>query len=86
MKLTAQYPDGKEQILWSDPDFNYTFGEWEYRFEKPLRIPKGTLLKFEGVFDNSYHNQRNPNPNTEVRFGFQLYQEMVWVMIVYTKA
>ena len=84
MKLEAELPNGNIQTLWSDPDFNYDFSMWELRYEKPVPLPAGTVLKFEGVFDNSEANPKNPDPNRDVSFGFQLYDEMFWVMLVYS--
>ena len=55
------YPDGKTETLLSVPD--YDFG-WQsvYRFEKPLRVPKGSKLTWIGRWDNSADNPRNPDP------------------------
>jgi peroxiredoxin/mono/diheme cytochrome c family protein len=74
-KYVATFPDGKTETLLSVPD--YDFG-WQsvYRFADPVPIPKGTKLKWVGVWDNSADNPRNPDPTQEVRWGLQTWDEM----------
>jgi hypothetical protein len=57
------------------PDYDFN---WQsvYRFAEPLRIPKGTNLKWSAWWDNSADNPRNPDPTKEVRLGPQTYDEM----------
>jgi hypothetical protein len=45
--------------------------------EKPIRAPKGTRLQVEAHFDNSANNRFNPNPNREVFWGDQTWEEMM---------
>jgi hypothetical protein len=57
---------------------NYDFN-WQlnYRLAAPRTIRAGTRLLWAGYFDNSANNPRNPDPNAEVRFGEQSWEEMM---------
>jgi peroxiredoxin/mono/diheme cytochrome c family protein len=85
-KYVATYPGGRTETLLSVPD--YDFG-WQsvYRFAKPLRIPRGTKLRWVGTWDNSADNPRNPDPSKEVRWGLQTWDEMHngWMEVVWQK-
>jgi hypothetical protein len=45
---------------------------------------EGTKLTWIGEWDNSADNPRNPDPNKEVRFGLQTWDEMMngWMEVV----
>ena len=60
-RYTAIYPDGREEILLDIP--HYDFG-WQniYTFKEPKLMPKGTVLKCSGHFDNSAENLSIPIP------------------------
>jgi len=84
MQAYAQLPDGSRQwLLWiKDWDFNW---QGDYRFAKPLRLPKGTALHMRFTYDNSTNNVRNPNqPPQRVVFGPQTTDEMgeVWLQVL----
>ena len=85
-KYIATYPDGKTETLLSVPD--YDFG-WQsgYRFQEPLRVPKGTKLQWIGHWDNSPDNPRNPDSKKEVHWGLQTWDEMQngWMEVVWLK-
>lgn len=85
-RYVATYPDGKTETLLSVPDYDFN---WQsvYRFEKPLRVPKGTKLTWIGYWDNSPDNPRNPDPAKEVRWGLQTWDEMQngWMDVVWLK-
>jgi len=74
-KYVATYPDGRTETLLSVPDYDFN---WQsvYRFKEPVRVPKGTKLTWIGHWDNSADNPRNPDPKTEVRWGYQTFDEM----------
>jgi hypothetical protein len=74
-RYDAKYPDGKVQTVLSVPHYEF---DWQpmYYFEKPIPISRGTQLHCVGAFDNSAFNPRNPNPEEEVRFGEQSFEEM----------
>jgi hypothetical protein len=76
MKMTATLPDGSARgLLWiKDWDFNW---QDSYFFRAPLRLPKGTRLDVEIVYDNSAGNPRNPSsPPVRVRWGRESHDEM----------
>jgi hypothetical protein len=75
MTYRLVYPNGKSQIALSVKyDFDWQFG---YDLEKPILVPKGTKLQVEAHFDNSANNRFNPNPNREVFWGDQTWEEMM---------
>ncbi|QDU98975.1 redoxin domain-containing protein [Lignipirellula cremea] len=76
MKVTAVKPDGTvEPLIWVDDwDWNW---QGQYRFARPIRLPQGTRLDLEAVFDNSANNPANPHtPPQLVRFGRKTTDEM----------
>ncbi len=75
-RLAATLPDGTCQpLLWID-DWNMDWQD-QYRYVKPVRLPKGTILTLATYFDNSEDNPRNPNkPPRPVRFGVGSMDEM----------
>ena len=88
--ISARYelthPDGTTEILLSVPD--YDFG-WQsvYRLEQPLRVLKGSKLKWIGRWDNSADNPLNPDPTNTVQWGLQTWDEMQngWMEVVWQK-
>lgn len=72
----AIYPDGKTETLLSVPkyDFNWQLG---YQLAKPIVLPRGTRIECTAHFDNSINNPSNPDPNKEVRWGDQTWEEMM---------
>jgi peroxiredoxin len=85
-RYTVTYPDGKTETLLSVPDYDFN---WQsvYRFEQPIRIPKGSKLTWAASWDNSADNPRNPDPTKEVRWGLQTWDEMQngWMDLVWLK-
>ncbi|MGD9646654.1 MAG: redoxin domain-containing protein [Pirellulales bacterium] len=75
-RYTARYPDGKEEILLDVPAYDFN---WQntYELKEPKLLPKGTVLRCDAKFNNSASNAANPDPNIEVGFGEQTYQEMM---------
>jgi len=82
MEIAATYPDGKFETLLRVPRYDFN---WQllYEFEHPKAAPIGTRLEVTGVWDNSANNRYNPNPNSEVRWGDQSWEEMLlaWVTL-----
>jgi thiol-disulfide isomerase/thioredoxin len=72
----AIYPDGKKQTLLSVPRWDFN---WQnvYRFQEPIKVPKGTRLHSVAHWDNSKNNLFNPAPDKIVRFGLQSWEEMM---------
>jgi peroxiredoxin len=75
-QYTANYPDGKSEVLLSVPA--YDFG-WQsvYRLAEPKHLPKGTRIDCLAHFDNSAKNPANPDPTQTVRWGEQTFEEMM---------
>ncbi|HYF01171.1 MAG TPA: hypothetical protein VEJ18_19765, partial [Planctomycetota bacterium] len=76
MKVWAERPDGRREDLIhiADWDFNW---QGSYQYEKAIRLPKGTVVKLEAVYDNSADNPQNPSsPPKAVRWGEQTTDEM----------
>jgi mono/diheme cytochrome c family protein len=80
---SAVYPDGREQLLFDVPNYRFDWQE-RYVLAAPLKVPKGTMLKYRAVFDNSANNPLNPNPDKEVYWSEQSWDEMSLGWIEYT--
>jgi peroxiredoxin len=85
MLMTVAYPDGRTQDLikigaW---DFNW---QYTYYFEKPLDLPRGSVVKVLAHYDNSVGNPHNPNkPPKEVTWGEATTDEMCIGFVAVTK-
>ncbi len=74
-KFTAHYPDGREEIMLSVPKYDFNW-QTVYQFQEPKLIPAGTRVVFDMTWDNSARNPANPDPNREVPWGDQTWDEM----------
>ncbi|HSB11862.1 MAG TPA: cytochrome c [Blastocatellia bacterium] len=72
----AIYPDGRSEILLAVPRYNFNWQVYYYP-KTPIAIPKGTRIEAVAHYDNSTNNPQNPDPNREVRFGEQTWDEMM---------
>jgi hypothetical protein len=70
------YPTGEKQTILSVPKYSFSW-QLSYLPEKPLLLPKGTIIECTAHFDNSPNNPSNPDPKSEVRFGEQSWEEMM---------
>src|SRR5262249_3743950 len=69
MLMSLRFPDGREQDLVKIDDWDFNW-QYSYYFEKPLDLPKGTVLNVVAHYDNSEANPRNPNkPPKLVKWG-----------------
>lgn len=75
--FVATYPDGKQEILLSVPKYDFNW-QTTYGFATPKLLPKGTKLTHSTTYDNSVQNKANPDPNIEVRWGEQSWEEMLY--------
>lgn len=75
MKFSVEYPDGTREDLLSVPNYSYA---WQptYQLSEHKYLPAGTRVHVTGAFDNSEFNPANPDPDKEVRFGLQSWEEM----------
>jgi mono/diheme cytochrome c family protein len=74
-RFTAYYPDGGEEILLSVPKYDFSW-QTTYALKSPKRLPAGTRLVFEMTWDNSAQNPANPDPDRDVHWGEQTWDEM----------
>ncbi len=76
------YPDGKRETLLSVPRWDFN---WQnvYRFEEPIKLPKGAKLHSVAHWDNSPNNPLNPDPTKPARFGLQTSDEMMVGFVTY---
>lgn len=72
----AIYPDGRSEVLLAIPNYDFNWQVYYYP-KKSLKMPKGTKIEAVAHFDNSSKNALNPDPNREVRFGEQTWEEMM---------
>jgi len=82
MKVSASVPadDGTfdEQTLIDIRNWNYNWQD-EYYYERPFRLPAGTRLTVDAVFDNSADNVMNPSsPPRRVTWGEETDDEMLF--------
>jgi mono/diheme cytochrome c family protein/thiol-disulfide isomerase/thioredoxin len=76
LRSWAVLPDGTTQrLFWiKDWDFNW---QGSYTYKQRVRLPKGTVLHAEVIWDNSADNDRNPNqPPKRIKWGESTDDEM----------
>jgi hypothetical protein len=69
-------PNGNLETLLKINDYDFNW-QLNYRLAEPRLIPAGTRLLWTADFDNSRNNPRNPDPEAEVTFGEQSWEEMM---------
>jgi len=83
MEGFALLPDGHrlELLLIKEWDFNW---QGDYRYAKPIFLPRGTTLGMRFTYDNSAENIRNPNPSKRVKYGLETTDEMaeLWFQVL----
>ena len=80
----ATLPDGTKKSLIHIPQWNLN---WQavYRYEKPVRLPKGSMVSLRYTYDNSPDNPMNPNrPPARVVGGNRSSDEMchLWLQVL----
>ncbi len=70
------YPDGSAETILDIPRYDFNW-QLHYKLREPKLVPKGTVLRSTGWFDNSADNPANPDPTASVRFGEQTFEEMM---------
>lgn len=83
MRFELVDPSGKREILLSVPKYHF---HWQtgYQLAQPRVIPPGYRVAVIGAFDNSDQNMHNPDPNQQVRWGDQSFEEMFIGYFEYT--
>ena len=74
MTYTLTYPDGREETILHVPRYDFN---WQLEYDTSIKVPKGTKLRVDAHYDNSANNRFNPNPNRDVFFGEQTWEEMM---------
>jgi hypothetical protein len=74
MTYTLTYPDGKVEKLLDVPHYDFN---WQLKYDTSVKVPKGSKLRVEAHYDNSANNKYNPNPNRDVYYGEQTWEEMM---------
>jgi len=78
MHVTATLPDKTVKTLIDIKNWNYNWQD-EYYYERPFKLPAGTRLDVEAVFDNSADNPSNPSsPPQRVTWGDGTKDEMLF--------
>lgn len=73
---TATLPSGEVLHLLNVPQYNFNW-QLTYYLEHPVVLPAGTQLQATAVYDNSPNNPYNPDPQKEVFWGDQSWDEML---------
>jgi thiol-disulfide isomerase/thioredoxin len=75
-RYEAFYPDGRTEILLDVPKYDFN---WQLRYvlKTPKQFPAGTRVRCTASYDNSIQNKANPDPETDVSWGDQTWQEML---------
>src|SRR5579883_1282575 len=77
----AVLPDGTRRTLLHIPQWNFDWQQ-QYTYAAPVRLPAGTRIEMEYVYDNSTANPRNPNhPPRRVVWGPASTDEMAGLHI-----
>ncbi|HEY2750845.1 redoxin family protein [Phenylobacterium sp.] len=80
--LKIRYPDGSEKQLLNVPHYNFNWQRM-YEFAEPIEVPAGSKLIATYIYDNSKRNPANPDPNKEVVWGDQSFEEMFYTQLRY---
>ena len=89
-KLTAIYPDGKEEVILNMPHYDFNW-QREYIYKDLIELPAGTKLVADYWYDNSKNNKAlygdntktRTNPDQEVVWGDQSFEEMLFTSVQY---
>jgi tetratricopeptide (TPR) repeat protein len=76
MLVTATWPDGTTKTLLHIPHWSFHWQQ-DYRYQSPIALPRGTVLRMRYTYDNSADNDDNPHvPPVRVRLGPNSSDEM----------
>ena len=74
-------PNGEKRTILSVPKYDFNWQTY-YMFTEPLQVPKGSKIISTAWYDNSAANKSNPDPNVEVLWGDQTWQEMQYTGVL----
>jgi len=71
------YPSGETKELLRVPRYDFN---WQLSYEpvEPITLPKGSRVQCTAWYDNSANNPHNPDPKSEVTYGDQSWEEMMF--------
>ena len=81
-KLEVLSPDGKRETILNVPFYDFNWQRM-YEFAKPITIKAGSKVIATYVYDNSKRNPANPDPNKEIVWGDQSFEEMFYTSLRY---
>jgi mono/diheme cytochrome c family protein len=81
-KLEILYPTGKRETILNVPFYDFNW-QRQYEFAKPIDIPAGSKVIATYIYDNSKRNPANPDPNKEIVWGDQSFEEMFYTSMRY---
>jgi len=81
-KLEILDPSGKRETILNVPFYDFNW-QRQYEFAKPIEIKAGSKVIATYIYDNSKRNPANPNPNEEVIWGDQSFEEMFYTSLRY---
>jgi len=76
-RFELEHPSGEREVLLDVPCYDFNW-QLDYEFAEPKLLPKGSTLHCTAHYDNSEDNLANPNPDEEVTFGEQTWEEMMF--------
>lgn len=79
----ATLPNGSQQVFFEIPRWDFRW-QGDYRFAKPVVLPKGSRVNMEWTYDNSTNNPFNPfNPPRRTTYGINTTNEMaeLWIKV-----
>ncbi|MFP6825346.1 MAG: redoxin domain-containing protein [Pseudohongiellaceae bacterium] len=82
MRFYADYPNGTREELINVANYNYNW-QLSYTFAEPKFVPEGTKITAVAAWDNSEQNPANPNPDRNVDWGNESWDEMFFGAMQY---
>ena len=82
MEVYAICPDKKIIPMLKIPEWDYLW-QGDFLFDEPLVLPKGSLVVFSLVIDNTASNPTQPNyPVRDVKYGTNSPDEMLVLILI----
>ena len=76
-KFDVLYPDGRRETVLSVPKYDFNW-QHNYPLKESIKVPAGTKLVHETIYDNSEKNFANPDAERNVPWGLQSSDEMLY--------
>ena len=80
-EYALQMPNGETKPILAVPRYDFNWQTY-YMFKEPLQVPKGSKIVSTAWYDNSAANKNNPNPDVDVQWGDQTWEEMQYTGIL----